>query len=79
MIDDQNHVFNVSTKEFGWIRHKEFGNFQCRTLSEGKMMTRITFGMIYCLAGMEICVMMRLVQTLEEVINNLYGGEIVYC
>jgi hypothetical protein len=41
------------------------------------MMTRIAFGMIYCLAGMEICVMLRLVQTLEEVINNLNGGEIV--
>jgi hypothetical protein len=57
---------SLSTKEFGWIRHKEFGNFQRSTFSEVEMMTRIAFGIIYCLAGMEICVMPRLVQTLEE-------------
>jgi hypothetical protein len=43
---------SLSTKEFGWIRHKEFGNFQHSTFSEVEMMTRRAFGIIYCLAGM---------------------------
>jgi hypothetical protein len=56
----------VCHKEFWWISPSEFGNFQSSTFSEVEMMTRIVFGVIYCLAGMEIYVMLRLVQTLEE-------------